>query len=32
VKMLLRPLDLPARLNTMLEWPLTRITEKLFLH
>jgi ferritin len=32
VKMLLRPLDLPAKINTMLEWPLTRITEKLFLH
>ena len=32
VKMLLRPLDLPPRLNAMLEWPLTRITEKLFLH
>lgn len=32
VKMLLRPLDLPARVNAMLEWPLTRITEKLFLH
>ncbi|SKB97768.1 ferritin-like domain-containing protein [Luteibacter sp. 22Crub2.1] len=32
VKMLLRPLDLPAKMNAMLEWPLTRITEKLFLH
>jgi hypothetical protein len=32
VKMLLKPLDLPPSVNTMLEWPLTRITEKLFLH
>jgi rubrerythrin len=32
VKMLLRPLDLPTRLLTMLEKPLMRITEKLFLH
>lgn len=32
VKMLLRPLDLPARVNNFLEKPLTRITEKLFLH
>jgi hypothetical protein len=32
VKMLLKPLDLPPRVSTMIEWPLTRITEKLFLH
>jgi hypothetical protein len=32
VKMLLKPLDLPARLQSALEKPLARITEKLFLH
>ncbi|TCV92039.1 hypothetical protein EC912_10830 [Luteibacter rhizovicinus] len=32
VKMLLKPLDLPPKINMTLEWPLTRITEKLFLH
>jgi hypothetical protein len=32
VKMLLKPLDLPARLQNALEKPLARITEKLFLH
>jgi hypothetical protein len=32
VKMLLKPLDLPARVHDALAWPLTRITEKLFLH
>ena len=31
VKMLLKPLDLPARLQSALEKPLARITEKLFL-
>lgn len=31
VKMLLKPLDLPARLQNALEKPLARITEKLFL-
>lgn len=32
VKMLLKPLDLPARLQGALEKPLAKITEKLFLH
>ena len=32
VKMLLKPLDLPARLHNALEKPLTKITERLFLH
>ncbi|RCS29645.1 ferritin-like domain-containing protein [Rhodanobacter denitrificans] len=32
VKMLLKPLDLPARLQSALEKPLAKITEKLFLH
>lgn len=32
VKMLLKPLALPARLQGALEKPLARITEKLFLH
>lgn len=32
VKMLLKPLDLPARLLAALQKPLTRITERLFLH
>ena len=32
VKMLLKPLDLPPRLQSALEKPLARITEKLFLH
>jgi hypothetical protein len=32
VKMLLKPLDLPARLQDMVEKPLAKITEKLFLH
>ncbi|MEO8998164.1 MAG: ferritin-like domain-containing protein [Rhodanobacter sp.] len=32
MKMLLKPLDLPARLQSALEKPLARITEKLFLH
>ncbi|WP_426701928.1 ferritin-like domain-containing protein [Rhodanobacter sp. Col0626] len=32
VKMLLKPLDLPARLQSLLEKPLAKITEKLFLH
>ena len=31
VKMLLKPLDLPAGLQNALEKPLARITEKLFL-
>ena len=31
VKMLLKPLDLPARLQNSLEKPLARITERLFL-
>lgn len=32
VKMLLKPLDLPPRLQAALEKPLAKITEKLFLH
>ena len=32
VKMLLKPLDLPARLQNSLEKPLAKIAEKLFLH
>jgi hypothetical protein len=32
VKMLLKPLDLPAMLQDVLEKPLARITGKLFLH
>ncbi|HJW06082.1 MAG TPA: ferritin-like domain-containing protein [Rhodanobacter sp.] len=32
VKMLLKPLDLPPRLQNALEKPLAKITEKLFLH
>jgi hypothetical protein len=32
VKMLLKPLDLPPRLQKALERPLARVTEKLFLH
>ncbi len=32
VKMLLKPLDLPARLQRLIEIPLAAITEKLFLH
>lgn len=32
VKMLLKPLDLPPRVHNALEKPLTRITERLFLH
>ena len=32
VKMLLKPLDLPAKLQNSLEKPLAKITEKLFLH
>lgn len=32
VKMLLKPLDLPPRLQGALEKPLAKITEKLFLH
>jgi ferritin len=32
VKMLLKPLDLPPRLQSALEKPLAKITEKLFLH
>ncbi len=32
VKMLLKPLDLPTRLQNSLEKPLAKITEKLFLH
>lgn len=32
VRMLLKPLDLPARLQSALEKPLAKITEKLFLH
>ncbi len=32
VKMLLKPLDLPARLQSVLEKPLAKITRKLFLH
>lgn len=32
VKMLLKPLDLPAGVLRRLEMPLTRMTEKLFLH
>ena len=32
VKMLLKPLDLPPRLQGTLEKPLAKITEKLFLH
>jgi len=32
VKMLLKPLDFPARLQTALEKPLAKLAEKLFLH
>lgn len=32
VKMLLKPLDLPPRLQSALEKPLAKITERLFLH
>ena len=32
VKMLLKPLDLPPRLQDLLEKPLARVSEKLFLH
>jgi hypothetical protein len=32
VKMLLKPLDLPARLQNSLQKPLARIAERLFLH
>jgi hypothetical protein len=32
VKMLLKPLDLPARLQNAMEKPLAKIAEKLFLH
>lgn len=32
VKMLLKPLDLPSRVLRTLETPLTRLTERLFLH
>ena len=32
VKMLLKPLDLPSRLLRLLETPLARVTEKLFLN
>ncbi|WP_049622219.1 ferritin-like domain-containing protein [Frateuria defendens] len=32
VKMLLKPLDLPARLQNALEKPLAKLAEKLFLH
>jgi hypothetical protein len=32
VKMLLKPLDLPMRVQNALEKPLAKIAEKLFLH
>ncbi len=32
VKMLLKPIDLPSRVLRVLETPLTRLTERLFLH